>query len=400
MKEKEKVMNKWFVVFGAVMVQVCIGAIYSWSLFNQPLMDKFDWTKDQVILTYSIAIFVFAFSTIFSGRLQDRFGPRIVATIGGVLYGCGLLLASTATSLTMLYISYGILAGAGVGFAYVCPLSTCVKWFPEKRGFITGIAVGAFGMGSLVFKEVIESLLNSLGVSLTFFYIGIIYMVLVIGGAQLLRLPPKDYGKTDNNISKANGNETFTVGQMMQTKAFYLIFIMFLFACTSGLLVIGLAKDIGVQLAGLEPSVAANAVAMIALFNAGGRLSWGTLSDKIGRLKAIFFMFIITAASMIVMSVINLNYFIFFACLAGIAFCFGGFLAVFPTITGDFYGIKTLGSNYGVVYQAYGIAALAGPLIVRIVGGLKPTFMISAILAIIGCILTIMVKQPTLDASL
>lgn len=391
-------MNRWLVVFGAVLLQLCLGAIYSWSLFNQPLMDKFGWSKDQVILTYSIAIFIFAFSTIFSGRLQDKFGPRIVATIGGILYGCGLLLASTASSLTMLYLSYGVLAGAGVGFAYVCPLSTCVKWFPEKRGFITGIAVGAFGMGSLVFKVVIQSLLDSKGVSATFFYIGIIYMVLVIGGAQLLRLPPKNFGNGGSNVKKSNDEAAFTVNQMMKTKAFYLLFVMYLFGCMSGLLVIGLAKDIGVQLAGLEPSVAANAVAMIALFNAGGRLSWGTLSDRIGRLKAIFFMFIITAVSMIVMSVVSLNYFIFFACLAGIAFCFGGFLAVFPTITGDFYGIKTLGANYGVIYQAYGIAALVGPFIVRSAGGLKPTFMISAILAIIGCVLTIMVKQPTLEA--
>lgn len=396
---KEKVINRWFVVFGAVLLQICLGAIYSWSLFNQPLMDKFGWTKDQVILTYSIAIFIFAFSTIFSGRLQDKFGPKVVATIGGILYGSGLLLASTATSLTMLYLSYGVLAGAGVGFAYVCPLSTCVKWFPKKRGFITGIAVGAFGMGSLVFKVVIQSLLDSKGVSATFFYIGIIYMVLVIGGAQLLRLPPKNYGKGNSNVKSDSEQSSFAVGEMMRTKAFYLLFVMYLFGCMSGLLVIGLAKDIGVQLAGLEPTVAANAVAMIALFNAGGRLSWGTLSDKIGRLKSIFFMFVITAVSMIAMSVMSLNYFVFFACLAGIAFCFGGFLAVFPTITGDFYGIKTLGANYGVIYQAYGIAALVGPFIVRNAGGLKPTFMISAVLAIVGAVLTTMVKQPTLEPS-
>lgn len=395
MSKHPKTMNRWFVVFGAVLLQICIGAIYSWSLFNQPLMDKFGWGNNEVVLTFSIAVFVFAFSTIFSGRLQDKIGPRTVATIGGVLYGGGLVLASTATTIPQLYIYYGVIAGAGVGFAYVCPLSTCVKWFPEKKGFITGIAVGAFGLGSLIFKSVIQFFLASKGVSATFFYLGIIYFVLVLIGAQFLRLP-EGYSAAQQKASNSSNGNNFTVGEMMGTKSFYLLWIIYLFGCMSGLLVIGLAKDIGVELANLDPSVAANAVAMIALFNASGRLIWGTLSDKLGRIKVVFMMFTITAMAMIAMSVISLNFVTFFICLAGIAFCFGGFLAVFPTITGEFYGMKNLGANYGIVYQAYGLAALAGPVIVANVGGLKPTFIISAILAVIGAGMTFMVKPPSL----
>lgn len=388
-------MNRWLVVLGAVLLQVCIGAIYSWSLFNQPLIDKFGWEKNDVVLTFSIAVFVFAFATMFSGRLQDKIGPRIVAMVGGVLYGGGLLLASTATSITQLYIYYGVIAGAGVGFVYVCPLSTCVKWFPEKKGFITGIAVGAFGLGSLIFKSVIQTFLATVGVSTTFFYLGIIYFVLVMIGAQFLVLPPAGYGNYCNKSSASNGDCNFTVGEMVKTRAFYFVWVMYLFGAMSGLLVIGLAKDIGIQLAGLTPDVAANAVAMIALFNAAGRLTWGTLSDKLGRLKVLSMMFAITAVSMVVMSIITLNFVTYFACLAGIAFCFGGFLAVFPTVTGEFYGIKNLGANYGVVYQAYGIAALAGPIIVANAGGLIPTFIISAVLSVIGCAMTFMVKAPS-----
>ncbi|PAB56517.1 MFS transporter [Anaeromicrobium sediminis] len=389
-------MNRWFVVLGAVLLQMCIGAIYTWSLFNQPLMDTFGWEKSEVVLTYSIAVFVFAFSTIFSGRLQDKIGPRKVATIGAILYGGGLILASTATSLTQLYIYYGVIAGAGVGFAYVCPLSTCVRWFPEKKGFITGIAVGAFGLGGLVFKSVIQHFLVNNGVSSTFLYLGIIYAVLGLIGSQFLILPPAGYGSAAKN-SNATKENVFTVGEMLKTKSFYFVWVMYLFGCMSGLLVIGLAKDIGIQLAGLEASVAANAVAMIALFNTGGRLIWGTLSDKLGRIRVVTMMFIITAISMITMSVVTLKYITFFACLAGIAFCFGGFLAVFPTITGEFFGIRNLGANYGVVYQAYGAAALVGPIIVANAGGLKPTFMIAAVLAVIGAILTFIVKPPTVD---
>ncbi|TCO72194.1 L-lactate MFS transporter [Marinisporobacter balticus] len=391
-----KMMKRWVVVFGAVLLQMCIGAIYTWSLFNQPLMDKFGWEKSQVVLTYSIAVFVFAFSTIFSGRLQDKIGPRKVATIGALLYGGGLILTSTATSLTQLYIYYGIIAGTGVGFAYVCPLSTCVKWFPEKKGFITGIAVGAFGLGSLVFKSVIQHFLASSGISSTFFYLGTIYAILGFIGSQFLILPPTKYQSSIKNAN--NPKETvFSTLEMIQTKSFYFIWIMYLFGCMSGLLVIGLAKDIGMQLAGLEASVAANTVAMIALFNASGRLIWGILSDKLCRIRVVTMMFIISALSMISMSIFALNYVTFFASLAGVAFCFGGFLAVFPTITGEFFGIKNLGANYGVVYQAYGIAALAGPIIVTNAGGLKPTFLIAAVLSVIGAILTFTVKPPPID---
>ncbi|MBM7614929.1 L-lactate MFS transporter [Alkaliphilus hydrothermalis] len=393
-----KTINRWFVVFGAVLLQMCIGAIYTWSLFNQPLMDKFGWENSEVVLTYSIAVFVFAFSTIFSGRLQDKIGPKKVATIGAILYGGGIMLASTATSLMQLYIYYGVIAGAGVGFAYVCPLSTCVKWFPEKKGFITGIAVGAFGLGSLVFKSAIQYFVSNSGVSATFLYLGAIYAVLGLIGAQFLILPPAGYGVSANN-AKATKENDMKVGEMLRTKSFYFVWVMFLFGCMSGLLVIGLAKDIGIKLAGLDATTAANAVAMIALFNAGGRLIWGTLSDKLGRIKVVTMMFIITAVSMVAMSVLTLNFVTFFAALAGIAFCFGGFLAVFPTITGEYFGIKNLGANYGVVYQAYGVAALVGPMIVAKVGGLKPTFLIAAAFAIIGVALTFIVKAPVANLS-
>jgi OFA family oxalate/formate antiporter-like MFS transporter len=376
--------NRWAVVFGAVLIQICIGGIYTWSLFNQPLSEAFGWQGREVFLTYSIAIFVFAFATLFSGRLQDRFGPRRIATIGILLYSGGLMLASTATSLLQLYIYYGVIAGAGVGFVYVCPLSTCVKWFPERKGFITGIVVGAFGLGSLVFKSTIQYLIVSQGVSSTFFYLGVICLVLGFLGAQLLRLP--DGYSAAMKEAQANPHD-FTTVEMVGTRAFYVIWIMFLLGSMSGLLVIGMAKDIGMQLAGLEPAAAANAVAMVALFNAGGRLFWGTLSDRMGRIIVVKIMFVITAAAMVTMSVVTLTPVSFFACLASIAFTFGGFLAVFPTITNEYYGIRNLGANYGLVYQAYGMAALAGPFLIAHLDGLRTSFLVAAFLAMIGFVL-------------
>ncbi len=384
-----KSVNRWSVVFGAVLLQLCLGAIYSWSLFNQPLMDKFGWSSSEVVMTFSIAIFCFAASTLISGRLQDRIGPKKVAMIGGLLYGGGLLLASQAESLGMLYFAYGVLAGAGVGFAYVCPLATCVKWFPEKKGLINGIAVGAFGLGALVFKSVIVYLLETVGVSDAFLYLGLIYAVLVLIGAQFLRVPE---AKTAG--SQVTAAIEMKPGEMIRTSAFRLLWPIYLFGCISGLLVIGLAKDIGIELAGLEPAVAAEAVGVIALFNAGGRLAWGVLSDRFGRLRMLLAMCVLTASSMLVLAFVPMSFVVFFAALAAVSFCFGGFLALFPTIIGEFFGTRNLGGNYGIVYQAYGVAALAGPFIIAAVGDLHSTFMIAGALAIIGAVLTLKVRVP------
>ncbi|MEG3042119.1 MAG: OFA family MFS transporter [Clostridium sp.] len=386
--------KKWLVVFGAVLVQLCIGAVYSWSLFNQPLIDKFHWQKNDVIFTFSITIFIFAFTTIFSGNLQDKIGPRKVTMIGGVLYGAGLILTSTATTITQMHIYYGVIGGLGVGFCYVCPLSTCVKWFPAKKGFITGITVGAFGLGSLVFKSVIEFLLNSKGVSETFFYIGIIYLVIIVIGAQFLSTPDEEFSSILIEKNSLNKLKNYTVTEMIKTRSFPLIWIMYLFGSLGGLLIIGSAKDIGVQLAGLSPQISANSVSTIAFFNAGGRLVWGSLSDKLSRLKVIFILFTITGISMFVMSVVDLKFFTFFICIASITFCFGGFLAIFPTITGDFYGTKNLGANYGIIYQAYGLSALIGPFIISNTNNFKTTFIILTILSMLGASLTFLVKNP------
>lgn len=388
---EKKNSTRCLVVLGAVLIQICIGAVYSWSLFNEPLTSKFGWSNNDVVFTFSIVIFMFAFTTLFSGRLQDKIGPKRVSLIGGIIYGLGLILTSTATSIIQLYVYYGVIAGIGIGFCYVCPLSTCIKWYPNKKGLITGITVGAFGLGSLIFKAIIETLLSSKGVSQTFLYLGIIYLILIIIGSQFLKLPSQESTSKNNNTNMLNENN-YTSKEMIKTKTFPILWIIYLLGTMSGLLVIGLAKDIGVQLAGLDDSTAANVVAIIALFNAAGRLIWGALSDKLGRIRVLLILFIITSLSMFYMSFMSLQAISFFIAASSITFCFGGFLAVFPTITGDFYGMKNLGGNYGIVYQAYGISAIVGPMIAANTGSLITTFLIAGILSIAGIILSLTIK--------
>ncbi|NLB88766.1 MAG: OFA family MFS transporter [Syntrophomonadaceae bacterium] len=396
-------MNRWLVVLGAVIVQLCLGAVYAWSLFNQPLIDKFGWERADVVLTFSITIATMAIFTIIAGKIQDKIGPRWVATGGGILLGLGLILASNATSLTQLYIFYGLIGGAGIGTAYVCPLATCLKWFPDKRGLISGIAVAGFGAGSLVFKPLILSFIASFGVSATFLYLGIIYLVAIVLGAQLLVVPPANYvpeGWTPPAVTAGGGGgQDFTPGQMLKTMQFYALWLMYLFGCMAGLMIIGLASNIGTELVKLDAAQAANAVVTVAIFNAAGRIIWGPISDKIGRINSLLLMYILAAFAMFSMSAITMNYVTFLALCSLIGFCFGGFLALFPSITTDYYGTKNLGTNYGIVFLAYGSAAILGPIIGTSVA-FTQAFLIAGVLCAIGAAMTFLVrKSPSLSSS-
>lgn len=397
---ENKVRNRWIVVLGAVIIQLCLGAVYAWSLFNQPLMKLHpEWAASDVVLTFSITIFVFALFTIVAGKIQDKIGPRWVATAGGVIMGIGIMLASTATTLTQLYLFYGVIGGAGIGAAYVCPLATCLKWFPDKRGLISGIAVAGFGAGALVFKPLILSFLASVGVSSTFLYLGIIYLVAVVLGAQLLVVPPPGYcpeGWTPPSAAAGGGND-FSTGQMVGTMHFYVLWVMYLFGATAGLMVIGLAKDIGTKLVHLDGDAAANAVVVVAIFNALGRIIWGSLSDKLGRVNSLLIMYILAAVAMFLMSTITMNYGSFLGLCSLIGFCFGGFLALFPSVTADYYGTKNVGTNYGLIFVAYGIAAIIGPKIGTSVV-FTQAFLIAAVLCAIGAGMSFLVrKAPRLN---
>jgi OFA family oxalate/formate antiporter-like MFS transporter len=394
--KKMKKGNKYLVLIGALILQICLGSIYTWSMFNKPLAEFHGWETSGIVLTFSIAILFFALSTLISGRMLKKVGPRKVATIGGLLYGTGVLatglVLSNFPSLPLIYITYGVIGGTGVGFAYVCPLSTLVKWFPEIKGTITGIGVGAFGLGSIIFKPVITSLLanEAIGPNKTFLVLGVIYLVLCTGAAQLFSEPEVKAaaaGSTDHE---------FTPKEMVKTKSFYMMWAMFFVGCIPGLLAIGLAVGIGQDYVGLTEAVALNAVVLIAIFNTLGRLGSGAAADKFGLRKVVTGLFTITTAAVVILLVSkgNGSAVMFYASLAGIAVGFGGLLAVVPTLVGDFYGVNNIGTNYGPVFIAYGIAALVGPILK---GALvyEQMFYVSVGVAIVGLAISIVMKKPS-----
>jgi OFA family oxalate/formate antiporter-like MFS transporter len=387
--------KRWLIVLGTVIMQMGLGTIYTWSLFNAHLVTKFGWELNAVSITFSITSFALAFATLFAGKLQDRFGLRRLTATAGIVLGLGLILSSQANSLLMFYILAGVIVGFADGTAYITSLSNLIKWFPNNKGLISGVSVGAYGTGSLIFKYINGSLIDSVGVSNTFMYWGMIVMVMIVIGSLLVREAPVQavsLGATSTStIAKP---KDYTVKEMLRTKEAYLLFIIFFTACMCGLYLIGIVKDIGVQLAGLDVQTAANAVAMIAIFNTAGRLILGALSDKMSRLKLVGASLAVTAAAMLTLSYATLNFGLFFTCVAAIAFCFGGNITVFPAIVSDFFGLKNHSKNYGIVYQGFGIGALSGSFIAVFLGGFKPTFVIFGLLCLLACIIAISLKPP------
>ncbi len=449
------VMNRWLVVIGALIIQVSLGAVYIWSVFQTPLKGFFPtWTETMVTLPAQIVLAAFAAAVIFGGRLQDRWGPRCVATIGGIVLGGGLVLArfsgafEPTAALVWLIITFAVLGGIGIGMAYVCPIATCVKWFPDKRGLITGLAVAGFGAGAFFFAPLAKALiagghyrllgadlfaLPSLGVFNTFLALGLIFLVAVVVGAQFLRNPPAGYKPAGWNppqpVAGPAHRVDFTPGEMLSTWQFWVLWITYLAGCTAGLQVIMKASPIWQSFAitPLEPPVPADtfkaigdagamAVAVLAIFNSLGRIVWGKVSDNLGRKATLVVMFLLCGVAMLALNSFQ-AYSLYLVGICVVGLCFGGYLALYPAFTADFYGTKHYGINYGWMFSAYGVGGLLGPYLaawlMRVtrsvpyivgddpavtknfdVGNYWLAFVVSGVMCLVAAVLMLVVRPP------
>ncbi|MBI2092166.1 MAG: OFA family MFS transporter [Deltaproteobacteria bacterium] len=431
--------NRWLVVLGALIIQISLGAVYIYSVFKTPLQQMFGWDKSQVALPAQIILASFAIAMIFAGRVQDKIGPRVVATAGGIVLGAGLILASLTQKmggLSWFVTTFSVIGGIGVGITYVCPISACVKWFPDKRGLITGLAVAGFGAGGLVFAPIAKSLIESHNVMYTMLALGIIFLVTIIIGAQFLSAPPADW-KPENwqaaaGSTAAPQKKDYSWREMLATPQFYLLWLAYFAGCTAGLMIIMNASTIWQSFAANQKIVGsvldstvfdtiktagATSVSLIAIFNAIGRIAWGKISDSMGsRIKTLIIMFAICSASMLFLNRLT-TYPLFIIGTGLIGFCFGGFLALYPAVTADFYGTKNVGANYGIMFTAYGAGGLLGPwLQARLVEkGLtigilkegaqaatfdiinyKTAFVVSGIMCIVAVLFKLLTKAPKL----
>lgn len=404
---EQKGFNRWLIVVGALLVQLCLGAVYAWSVFRKPLEAELGITPTQATLPFSFVLIFFALATVLGGRIQDRFGPRAGAIMGGILLGVGMILSSLAQSVTTLILSYGVISGIGIGFAYVCPISAGVKWFPDKRGLITGLAVAGFGAGALIVGPLAARLIGTAGVFPTFRYLGIAYVVVVILGALILRNPPAGYrpaGWTPPQpAAGVAARIDYTTAQMLGTSQFWLIWILYFIGAGSGLMIIGQTSPIAQELGRYSKATAALGVSVLAIFNALGRILWGRLSDSIGRTRTLFFIYLINGLAVLSYFLIPAMPFWFWIGIALVGATFGGYLAIYPAMTTDFYGTKSIGINYGMVFTAYGVGGLLGnllaPLVKQATNNYNLAFILSGVLCLAASVVIHFVKAPRARAA-
>jgi len=394
----------WIVTFAGTGINLALGVLYAWSVVSKQITKEWGWNETQAALPYSVAIIVFAIMMVPAGRMQDKYGPRLVATLGGILCGIGFIIASLGQSITGLVIGFGILAGAGIGCGYASATPPAVKWFPPARtGLIAGLVVAGFGLASVYIAPLANYLLSGFGIQSTFLILGIAFLIAVVILSQLLKNPPPGYKPAGNPAPAKAGSAPkppavaadYEWTEMIRTPQFFLLWIMFVFGAGAGLMIIGkLAKIVDLQ-AGIKAGFIF--VAMLAVGNAAGRVIAGVLSDKIGRTWAMFAVFVFQAVLMFLLRGLDTYSTLFLASVL-IGFNYGANLSVFPSATKDYFGLKNFGVNYGFVFTAWGVGGLLGPMLSGLIFDSSKNFnnayLIAAVCLLVAAGLTFVTRPP------
>ena len=413
----ESVGNRWRFVGAALVMQLCLGVLYSWSVFRVPLETLHGWSGETSIAPFRYSLLFFTIAMVVAGFWQDKKGPRLVGTVGGLLLGTGCLLAAfVGDTSTGLILSYGVIGGMGVGFAYVTPIATCVKWFPDKRGMIVGLAVMGFGAGSLIFAPLLESLIGSdpaqfaETIPTTFMIMSAVFFIFVIGAAQIYRVPPAGWAPEGWEPPAAGGGasvkQDFSPGEMLGTWQFYVLWLLYALGTSVGFVAIGQASPIIKEIAaGGAVLTGGVALGVMSFFNGIGRLSWGSLSDKIGRKSSTVGMYVVYIVACLFLLRTASGFWPVLIGLCMVGFAFGGYLALLPSFTADYFGAKNVGANYGIMFTAYGLSGYFVPGYFAGVmdqaraagdaaGGYSQVYVTLAVFAAIGMLLALIVRKP------
>jgi len=411
-----KMKNKSiYTVLAAVVIQLALGVAYIWSVFQTGIADSiFGGDNAAASLTFSLLLAMLAIGSVIGGKLAVRFTTRIVVFSGGIILSLGFFLASfvTPANAWLLWVTYGIMGGIGMGFTYSTTIACTQKWFPHKKGLVTGIIVSALGFGGVVFTPVVEWLIvffggAGAGEQGAFRILSAVFLIVCTAGSIFMKNPPEGY--MDSSVAAVpaaktnkpgdhvtNDKKIYTTGEMIKTPQFYLIIFTYLLACMSGLMMIGFAKPVAVA-KGLAETATIGVLA-ITLSNSVGRLTWGMVSDRIGRINTILILSSGTAVLSLFMNAVTGNW--VFVFIAVIGFFYGGVIGTVPSLTADLFGAKYMAVNYGVVLLGFGAGAIVSS---QIAGHYKnvaasdislmyPAFIIASCCAFVGVVLMVILK--------
>lgn len=405
--------NRNFVILGATLIQLALGAIYAWPVFT-PVLRNADWSKTETQIVFAVGLAMFALSMIFAGKKMKSWGPQKLAVIGGIVLGLGYVAAGLfgATDFITLLICIGVIGGIGIGLAYVVPIAVGIQWFPNKKGMITGIAVAGFGFGALLWVKLAGSwgdLLTTMGIANTFMLYGALFLLMILVGSLWMKNPPAGWEpaggiKTDASKKLSSVVKEMTSKAMLRTPQFYMIFLTFAFSAGAGLMSIGLMKlypmEALMQNGFSELKASAIAGTAIAVFfslaNGLGRILWGIISDALGRRRSIIILTLTQGIFVILFTYMAGSELLLYLAATLIGFNYGGLFALFPAITADIFGTKSVGQNYPYVFLAYGFGGIFGPILGGYLGDLgnfPAAFTISGVLVLLSTLLMYFVKS-------
>lgn len=398
--------KRWFILAACCLINLCLGSVYAWSVFSSSMADYFtnvrglSVTTGDLAIVYTICNGVGPITMISGGWINDKIGPKLVILTGGLMFALGMFLSGFATGIGFLILTYGLLSGLGLGMAYGCTISTCVKYFPDKRGLIGGITTAVYGFSSVILPPIVSAIVNASDVTVAFKGIGIVFLVIIAACGIFLTPCPADYTPTGYIAPVAAGasDNDKNWREMLKTPLFYVMLILLMCGAFSGMMIISQAAGLAQNMVGMTSARASAVVSLLALFNVLGRLLSGYISDRVGRINTLRIACMISIVGLVCLYVSNSNVVVlFYIGISMVGISFGSFMGVFPGFTADQFGAKNNSVNYGIMFIGFALAGYFGPQIMRGVyaayGIYQNAFLIAAGLSAIGVLLTFVYQK-------
>jgi OFA family oxalate/formate antiporter-like MFS transporter len=397
--------NRWLIAVAAVAIHLSIGSVYAWSVFTKPITSQLGWGLKDVQFTFSIAILFLGLSAAFLGHYVEKYGPRRSGTLASLFFGIGIIgsgLAIQLHSMYLLYLCYGVLGGIGLGVGYITPVSTLVKWFPDRRGLATGLAIMGFGFASLINSPIMNTLITGVGLANTFYILGIVYLVVMFAASQYLAPPQQGWAPKGFQAQAAAGQartstdlSQLTANQAVRTRRFWYLWLMLFINVTCGIAIISVASPMAQEIAGMSATAAATMVGIMGLFNGGGRIAWASFSDYIGRPNTYTAFFAIQIIAFFLLP--HTTAVALFQLLVLLVMtCYGGGFASIPAYIGDLFGTKQLGAIHGYILTAWAAAGLAGPIFAAKVrestGSYQGTLSVFVAMFVVSFIISLLIR--------